>query len=439
MKDLAAGVERRPIGRAFVWLAALGVFFYASYGLANWLATLRAHVPSIVFSWERSVPFIAWTIIPYWTTNLFYSLSFFICRNRRELDAHGRRLLTAQIIAVTCFILLPLKFSWPKPDTDGIAGFFFETLGAFDKPFNQAPSLHVALSIALFSLYARILPRWATIALSAWFVLVVASVMTTFQHHFIDIPTGALLGLFCIWLWPLEGGARLTGWQVTHDARRRTLALRYMIAAAFFAAAGLALHGGWLWLLWPAFAFLGVSAAYLALGPALFDKTPDGRIGWPVRLMLAPYLIGAWINSRLWTIGTPRAVAVADGVFLGRFPSRRDLEAFGEVVDLTSELSRPRFAGVWTSLPMLDLAAPPADRLRAAARVIESARAQRSTLVCCALGYGRSVLAVAVWLTRTGRADTLDAAIAMLRAKRPRLSIHPDQLRAAREAVDGDR
>jgi hypothetical protein len=33
--------------------------------------------------------------------------------------------------------------------------------------------------------------------------------MTTYQHHFIDIPTGFLLGLLCLWLWPREGGNRL--------------------------------------------------------------------------------------------------------------------------------------------------------------------------------------------------------------------------------------
>src|SRR5262245_53321700 len=100
----------RPLRRAALWLAVLAPFFYASYGLANWLASLRSHVPSIVFDWERGIPFIAWTIIPYWSINAFYGLSLFLCRNKSEVDTLGRRLLTAQIVAVTCFILLPLRF-----------------------------------------------------------------------------------------------------------------------------------------------------------------------------------------------------------------------------------------------------------------------------------------------------------------------------------------
>ena len=47
----------RPWRRALAWLALLGPFFYASYGLANHLAAARAHVPSIVFDWERHIPF----------------------------------------------------------------------------------------------------------------------------------------------------------------------------------------------------------------------------------------------------------------------------------------------------------------------------------------------------------------------------------------------
>jgi protein-tyrosine phosphatase len=39
--------------------------------------------------------------------------------------------------------------------------------------------------------------------------------------------------------------------------------------------------------------------------------------------------------------------------------------------------------------------------------------------VCCALGYSRSACAVLAWLLHTGRADNVEAAEALLRAKRP--------------------
>ena len=107
--------ERRPSARAVAWLCVLGPFFFLSYGTANWLAAQHAEVGSVVFDWERAIPFLPWTIIPYWSIDAFYGLSLFVCANKAELDTHARRLLTAQIVAVTCFILFPLRFTFERP------------------------------------------------------------------------------------------------------------------------------------------------------------------------------------------------------------------------------------------------------------------------------------------------------------------------------------
>jgi protein-tyrosine phosphatase/membrane-associated phospholipid phosphatase len=418
------------------WLVVLGTFFYASYGFSNWLASQRSNVPVVVFDWESTVPFIAWTIVPYWTTNLFFALSLYLCRTRAELEVHARRLLTAEVVAVACFIAFPLRASFTKPQTSGIPGFFFEALGSFDMPFNQAPSLHIALTTVLVALYVRILPRWAAAIFLLWSLLVVASVMTTYQHHFIDIPTGLLLGLLCIWMWPWQEGNRLVRWQMTPDAQRRTLAARYAIASGVLAVAAVLLDGAFLWLLWPSVALAAVSTAYLGFGTSLFAKGADGRIDWAARLILLPYLLGAWVNARLWTRHDEPRIEIADGVWLGRFPSAEDRRGVNAIVDTTSEFSRGRFPGTWTSFPMLDLVAPDAAALRAAAEKIESLRAHGPVLVCCALGYGRSVATLLVWLVRTGRAPDLQAALRHLKVKRPRLVLNALQMRAVAEAVD---
>src|SRR5215510_16088140 len=205
-----ASIAGRPWRRATAWFVLLGILFYVSYGLSNWLASLRANVPAIVFAWEHAVPFLSWTIIPYWSTHVLFALSFYLCRNRTELDSHARRLLTAQVIAVACFIAYPLRISFARPHVEGTLGFLFEPLNLLDQPFNQAPSLHIATMTILYDLYVRTLPRWAQAPFALWSLIVVVSVMTTYQHHFIDVPTGFLLGLLCIWLWPREGGNRLT-------------------------------------------------------------------------------------------------------------------------------------------------------------------------------------------------------------------------------------
>lgn len=66
----------RPFARAALWLAVLGPFFFLSYGLANTLAGRAASVPSVVFGWEHGMPFWPWTIVPYWSIDVFYAVSF---------------------------------------------------------------------------------------------------------------------------------------------------------------------------------------------------------------------------------------------------------------------------------------------------------------------------------------------------------------------------
>ena len=101
-------------------LALVGALFYTSYGLSNHYAASLAYVPEIAFAWERNIPFWAWTIVPYWSLNLMYAAAFFLCRDTCEQNRYVARLVSAQIVATTCFMLFPLHFGWPKPPTDGL-------------------------------------------------------------------------------------------------------------------------------------------------------------------------------------------------------------------------------------------------------------------------------------------------------------------------------
>jgi membrane-associated phospholipid phosphatase len=423
--------ERRPWGRALAWLCFLGPFFFLSYGTANWLAAQRAEVGSVVFDWERAIPFVPWTIVPYWSIDAFYGLSLLICTGKAELDTHARRLLTAQIVAVACFILFPLRFTFERPEASGVAGALFQVLTSFDKPYNQAPSLHIALLVILWPLYARHVPRWALWLLHPWFALLFISVLTTYQHHFIDLPTGALLGFFCLWLWPNRAASPIAGARLTFEPKRRRLAAGYAAGALLFAA--LAGAGGMaLWLLWPAVSLAVVAANYAALGVGGFQKAQDGRMSVGACWLLAPYLVSVWANSRLWTRGEPLAVSIRDDVWLGRAPWPRAALDFARIVDLCAELPGvPRSRAI----PMLDLIVPAPELLARAAAEIEQARIAGRVLVCCALGYSRSAAAVAAWLLTSGRAPSVDAAITEIRRIRPRIVLDADTRKAIAQAA----
>ena len=415
--------EPRPWRRAICWLAFLAPFFYLTYGVANSIAARRHDVPSIVFAWEHHIPFLAWTIVPYWSINAFYGMSVLVCRTSAELDAHGRRLLTAQIVAVVCFILFPLKFTFQQPETHGVAGVLFAALTSFDKPFNQAPSLHIALLVILWRLYAIHLPRPARWPLHIWFTVVGASVLTTYQHHFFDIPTGALLGFFCLWLWPERESSPIATTELSTDRRRLVLATRYLIGGGLIAALALWVGGAGLWLLWPAISLVMVAMNYAALGPAGFQKDAQGHMSVAARFLLAPYLAGAFVNSRLWTRHERKPVPIGDGVWLWRIPLAREAAAFATVIDLCAELPGAATTATWMCFPMLDLVPPEPAQLRDAAACIERARAAGTVLVCCALGYSRSAAAVATWLVTSHRAENMSEAIEQVHRARPRVVI----------------
>jgi hypothetical protein len=424
MTVLDPAAASRPWRKAALWLAFLAPFFYVTYGFANWLASRRADVGEIIFDWEQQIPFLAWTIVPYWSINAFYALSLFVCRDERELGVLGRRLLVAQVVAVTCFLLLPLRLTFERPATEGVPGFMFAVLGGFDMPYNQAPSLHIALLVILAEHYNRHITAWWRWPLNAWFALVGVSVLTTWQHHFIDVPTGALLGLLTVWALPRRGEGSLSQMQVTSDPKRRQLATRYA-AGALLCAALAFVGGGWLWLLWPATSLFLVAVCYAAVGAAGFQKDADGRLSPAARVLFLPYLAGAWLNARLWTRNDAAADPVMDGVWiarmplaweLGRLPSRR-------LVDLCAELSAPSGLAAYRGVTSLDLVPLAGETLRDTAAAIEALRRDGPVVVVCALGYGRSAAAVAAWLVATGRVPDVEAAIAQLRAIRPRIAI----------------
>lgn len=418
---------KRPWRRALVWLLVLAPFFYLSYGLANHFAeqaAARHLVRQVVFDWERHIPFLPWTIFPYWSINFFYGLSLFLARTRHELNRQGLRLLTAQVLAVSCFIAWPLQFTFGQPPADGIAGYLFSALRGFDKPFNQAPSLHIALAVILWDFYRRqIDQRWARIVLHGWTLLICLSVLTTYQHHFIDLPTGALLGIMCVWLWPLERRvSMLRAWCLTRDPVRWRIASYYSVAAAL--CVGLSYFGGSaLWLLWPAVALLWVALCYLGFGARGFQMSATGQLPWHMRWALAPYRLGAWLNARYWARHVAPASEIVPGVWLASLPSRHQWRRAGQpaIVSLCAELQNVDCAH-GKCLPVLDLTTPPAHALLRVTHWVSLHRAQgRVVWICCALGFSRSAIVMAHVLKSMGAAPDPAQAFALIKKARPQV------------------
>ena len=459
-------------------LVVVAAIFYASYGATNALASARANVPEIYFAWERAVPFWAWSIVPYWSLNLLYALGFFLCRDGRELARYVTQLLVAQMIATLFFIAFPLQMSWEKPAVSGFSGFLFSSLAAFDLPFNQAPSLHIILCVVVGAFYLRKARTvWLKAALVAWFALIGLSVLTTYQHHFIDIPTGLAAGCFVLLVRPMDGKP-LRFAMAAEIARYKWAALYLGLAflTLFMAIFGAKIWSSWaLWLSWASLSFALVACCYAFLGAGVFAKNGQGRHAATAKALLFPYLCVARLNALFWLRGRRLSDEILPGLYLG---SVKQAGKFDAILDLAAEFEGPGGAQIYASLPMLDMITPSADELKLGADELErlvkmafsaeangyanernlkfdkqtDARANLQTrgaaneskiaeagqifansneraaengkkvLVCCALGYGRSASVLLAWMVIYAGLG-FDEALNLLKSHREKIAV----------------
>ena len=433
--DTTVGETTRPVWRALVWLGFLAPFFFITYLGSLEIVSWREHVPVLLFEWERHIPFLAWTVVPYWSIDLFYGLSLFLSLTRFELDRLGLRLLSAQMIAVTIFVVAPLKLTSTIPADTGMFAFFFGALeDIVGKPFNLAPSLHIALLVILWVHYARHIPKRWHIPLHIWASLIGVSVLTANQHHFFDVPTGAALGLFCLWLWPEGGRSPLASAKFTSDPKRWRLASFYMVGATLCALVAISFGGWFLWLLWPTLSLIMVAFAYAALDTAAFQKDEIGEMSLAAKWLYEPYLLGVKLNAAIWTRGLPATNEFAPGLSIG--PRPRHPSAGSVIIDMCAELPGRGNGKDWISHSTLDLIVPEPVTIARAALSVETARKSGSPVqICCALGFSRSASVAVAWLVRYGGYASVDDAVTHLRRVRPQIVIHNAQRIAIKEAT----
>ncbi|MCX2961875.1 phosphatase PAP2/dual specificity phosphatase family protein [Rodentibacter caecimuris] len=401
------------------YLLGVGAIFYASYGFTNFLTAQRENVPEIVFDWEHRIPFLTWTVVPYWSLNLLYALVFFLCQDLAQLRRYVARLLLAQGIAVFGFLCFPLQISWQKPETTGIAGFLFESLAGFDQPYNQAPSLHIILTIVVGAFYWRMFPKWRLLQ-GFWFGLIAVSILTTYQHHFLDLPTGALVGFLVLWLLPEQGISPIfVPFSQNRTASHHRL-MRYYGLGAMGCVLLAYLGGGWLWFIWGAVALCLVVLAY-GRGVAIFQKQTNGKLSVATCALGLPYLLGARLNIAYWLWRKPKSAVIFENISVGSIIVSGKFEA---VLDCCAELPCPNPPDVYEQALMLDLVSPSAKELcKAVEKLDRLQQTHSSVLVCCALGYGRSVAVVLTWLLATRKIADLDQAIMLVKQARPQIVV----------------
>lgn len=412
--------------QASLFLIGLAVFFFWSYGLANRYAASLDIVPSIMYDWEQYIPFWPWTIIPYWSMDLLYGISFFICTSKHELTIHAGRLFAASCICCTLFILFPLSCSFVLPEiTSPIFRWLIVGSGLVATPFNQAPSLHIALAWLVWLRFRAHTDGILRIFLSGWFVLIGLSVLTCYQHHFIDVPLGLLVGVLISYFLPVQSFERIVSPDYT---KRMKLGSFYLFGSLVLASLAWYFKGGFLWLFWPALSLLLVAWGYFAGGTAVFQKNAKGELSLSVRILLSPYRLGAYLSKRWFTRHLPAYTQITDQVYLGGLPVKGTVSQNG-LLDLTAEFDSSSITCKQkVCCPHMDLLALSAQQIKQATEQLIVLTQQGTVLVCCALGLSRSATIVIAYLIQTKRFSTIQQATAFVTQKRPQIVLSAKQM-----------
>jgi protein-tyrosine phosphatase/membrane-associated phospholipid phosphatase len=437
------------LGRALAYALGLSVYFFAVYGTCAAITARRATgagaaaIEHAGFAWEaRYIPFVPAMIVPYMSIDLFFFGAPFLLAlraDRRGLSDHARRVLLTVAVAGVCFLLFPMTTSFARPRRiDGVFGWVFGFLYAFDRPYNLAPSLHLALWCLLWVVYSRHTRGIVRVAVRAWFLLIALSTVLTYQHHVIDVISGIGLGIFCLHVIPVT--------RSEEPCRRNcTVGWRYAAGAAAAVALGYGLRpwGLVLWW-WPGATLVVMAAAYGGTGTGVFGKR-DGTLAATTYLVLGPHLAGAWVWRWVRMRREEAAFArVAPGVWIGRRVGRREaleLERLGvaAVLDLTAEASEERgvLQAAWRrraaylNVPILDLTTPTQRQLAEAVEFVRRHAATTGVYVHCLWGYSRCATVAAAYLLKIGAAVTVEHALDIIRAARPGIIVGAE----AREAV----
>ena len=342
----------------------------------------------------------------------FYAASLFLFRKRNALDRHALRLLLATVISLIGFLLFPLRFSFDVPKAEGFNGALQALLLGFDQPYNQAPSLHISLLLILWVIYAKKLSGVAKLALHIWFTAIAASVLLVYQHHFIDLWTGAVVGVASLYIVPDHP----LSWQWSKPtSRMKQLAMRYLLGAVLLLIICLSIRYFVLItfiFIWSAIALSLVSLAYLGFGIHIFQRT-KGKTAWPAKLLLAPYLMGSWLSYLYHTRTRYLPKYIVGNVWLGPFPRASTLKTdWKGVLDMTNEFPSTKLTPALSKfLPVLDLTPPEPETIAKAVRWLDYTQQRGSVLVYCALGLSRSASVVVCWLVWRGHASNIEQAI----------------------------
>ena len=396
----------------FVWLLYLGIVFFLLYGSVNQYALIIQTNTSFFMNWEKSIPFIESFIIPYMSSDILFVIAFLLHQTRISLKVLALRSFTSIVVSVLVFAVFPLKFSFEKPIVDN---FLFEIL-EIDLPYNQMPSLHVSLAVILwFSMKNNIQSKLIKIVLFIWLVLVVLSTLLVYQHHFIDVPTGFLLGILIVYLINEKKETYFT--KSFTSPRNIKIALYYLFFSIVFMVLSFKLNSLICLYLFLSIFFLSAIYAF-GLNDLLVTKNAKANIFQ--KILFLPYFVGSHLSWIYYKKKIPFISNYNENIYFGRQADKieyKKLKKIGitKIINLSPELQFNQTDIYQKRYNFLDLTIQAPENILEVIKEIE--KSEDKIYVHCKLGMARTILVISAYMLYQGKSfnDIAD----FLEEKRP--------------------
>ncbi len=396
----------------FVWLLYLGIVFFLLYGNANeYISRMQTNI-SLFMQWEKDIPFIESFIIPYMSSDILFIIAFLLVQTRLSIKILALRSFFSIVISVLIFIFFPLKFAFEKPVVDN---FLFDIL-KLDLPYNQMPSLHVSLAVILwFSMKNNIKSKFIKTILFIWLFLIILSTLFVYQHHFIDIPTGFLLGIIIVNLINEKKENYFTKSFTT--PRSIKIALYYLVLSTIFMILSFKLSS--IIFLYLFLSIFTLSAVYaFGLNDFLISKNP--YIKSFQQIFFLPYFIGSHLSWIYYKRKIPFICKFDENIYFGRQADEKEykkLKELGikEIINLCPELQFHKTDIIQKKYNLLDLTIQDPQNILKIIKEIENS--SNKVYIHCKLGMSRTILIISAYMLYKGK--NFEEIETFLQKKRP--------------------
>ena len=177
------------------WLIYFALYFITE----NLIPVSACHV--VHSAVDDMIPFNEYFLIFYcsWYALIVVSLGYFLLYDIQKFKELQVFIMITQAVAMAVYIIYP-SVQMMRPDVMPNSNFLCDLMSfiyAFDTPTGVCPSLHVAYSLGIGTVwckYARA-PKWWKAVVVIQVILICLSVMFVKQHSFIDVMAAIPLGI----------------------------------------------------------------------------------------------------------------------------------------------------------------------------------------------------------------------------------------------------